>query len=811
MRLFIAAFSLCLLFGSAFAGTPVQKADTLAARLATQQYLYPQEKLYVHTDKPYYIAGDTIWLRAYVVDAATHQPVVKSKYVYVEFQNVDKPPLGEATPELERIRIMEQNGLYAGCFPLSITDGDGNYTLTAYTAFMQNAGPDYFFQMPIHVSAYDNRAEQQTSKRNEKQDFDVAFFPEGGYLIDGVPCTLGFKALQSDGNSIDVSGRIVNSRGHEIAAFKSLHAGMGKVSFTPQLGETYFAECENTEGRFSRVQLPPARNDACVVQLFTASERFAIQVALPRGFDPGPLSLLIQCRGKLCYYKQLDASTVHLSFLRKDFPDGVLQILLLDSENRPLSERLLFCYDGRNQPQVAFKSDKPKYGRREKMSLTLDFTDIEDQPLAGDFSVSVTDNRIVEPRRSSNILTSLLLESDLKGYIEDPAFYFDPQEPDRQQAVDALMLTQGWRRYDIPNVLCGKYSEPAEPVEIGQEIAGRIRKVGLFRKRNFKDYKVSAVVPQFGHYAVSNVDSVGRFALNGFDFPNKTIFVLQALGADNKSDVELLTDEERYPSCSNRFPVRDWSAGIKDYKGNLAQFTDSLKYIMIDKIVVSGKRIDPTESPYEVLVSSSVDYKTIEEEKYGSIEEAVRSQHGVTIRGNKIWAFDKPVSYVIDGVLWDQSLDMPEGQEFILKDDIPSFIPIEMIKKIEIIPSVNAAIFGVRIMGNSVVAITTKNGSELLSGGHNDSERPNRKVIIPFGYQKPAEFYAPKYETPQERNVYERDLRTTIYWNPDIKISPEGKAQIEFYTSDNGVDYTLHVEGLLKSEETPILHKDFTF
>ena len=149
--------------------------------------------------------------------------------------------------------------------------------------------------------------------------------------------------------------------------------------------------------------------------------------------------------------------------MRNDFPDGVLQFLLLDRENRPLSERLLFCYDEDRQPQVTATQDKPRYGRREKVSLTLDFKDAGGNPLTGDFSVSVTDNRIVASRRPNDIRTSLLLESELRGYVEDPAFYFDEREPARRQAADALMLTQGWRRYDIPAVLLGEYAEPSEP------------------------------------------------------------------------------------------------------------------------------------------------------------------------------------------------------------------------------------------------------------------------------------------------------------------------------------------------------------
>lgn len=133
------------------------RAYSLSNRLETQVYLYPQEKIYLHTDKPYYMAGDTIWLRAHVADASTLSPTALSKYVYVELRSAVKPASGEQPPAQQRIRLREREGVYAGYLPLPMTSESGDYTLTAYTAFMRNAGPDYFFRMPVYVSAYGSR------------------------------------------------------------------------------------------------------------------------------------------------------------------------------------------------------------------------------------------------------------------------------------------------------------------------------------------------------------------------------------------------------------------------------------------------------------------------------------------------------------------------------------------------------------------------------------------------------------------------------------------------------------------------------
>ena len=143
------------------------------------------------------MAGDTLWFRAHVVDASTHVPADASRYVYVDFRCVDKTPVGTAAPAAQHYRILERDGVYAGYIPLPMTLESGNYELTAYTHFMRNLPHDYFFRQSVYVSAYGQR--YAPGKQEAVADYDVTFHPEGGYFIEGVRCTAGFKALRADG------------------------------------------------------------------------------------------------------------------------------------------------------------------------------------------------------------------------------------------------------------------------------------------------------------------------------------------------------------------------------------------------------------------------------------------------------------------------------------------------------------------------------------------------------------------------------------------------------------------------------------
>ena len=814
--------------------------------LSTQLSLFPQEKVYLHTDKDSYIAGDMLWFRAYVVDAATHEPLTASRYVYAELQSSEKPPSGEERPAPVRIRILERDGIYAGYFPLPLTSKSGDYTLTAYTAYMRNLSPAYFFRKNIRVGAYGTRYSSPEERGRQQRGYDVTFHPEGGYLIAGHPCWVGFKALRPDGLSVGIRGRIVDDMtGEEVARFETLHAGMGKVSFTPRAGHTYTAECRNEFGSGRKFRLPEPADDARVLQIMPSSERFTVTTLRGEKAPKEELRLLIHCRGQHCYSGAVTDKP--LSFDKEDFPEGVLQVLLLDRDNNVLSERLLLNIDEKHRPRIIVTPDKESYGPREKITLQLQFKDEEGNPLQGDFSVAVTDNRMVDPYRPSDIRTSLLLESELRGYIEDPASYFDTRNRLRQVEADALMLTQGWRRYDIPEVLKGHYAEPREPLEIGQEITGRIRKTGLFKRKNFEGYKVAALVPRFGSFLTADVDEEGRFVMNGFDYPDSTYYVLQATGPNEKTDVELTLDEERYPNVGEPLPRPDWTKRMERYNENFALFTDSLRNILIEEVIISGQARKLPETPYEVLADKSVGYEEIEEYHYTSIGQ-ILTQKGLNEVGGHLTYRGLGVKFMVDGILelgmeampdfeatsealkpikggskqstslqpsWTDSRNDPYDSfkmsfdyknSLEMKSATRSFdynaIPIDMVKRIDIIPPHMTALFGHRVGHNALIVITSKDGSELFKGERQNMDILNLQVVCPSGHQNPAEFYSPKYETDRLRNAPERDLRTTIYWNSSVQSDKFGCNKLEFYSADDPSDYFIMINGL--ENNTPL-------
>ena len=125
-----------------------KKADTLDIQQRILDYYrkVPQEQIYVHTDKPYYVPGDTVWFRTHLVDAVTHTPISRSRYVYLELHDQQADTL------VQRIIVKcDSDGVFANAITLPRHLHGGCYTLAAYTQWMRNFPAERFFYKPLWV------------------------------------------------------------------------------------------------------------------------------------------------------------------------------------------------------------------------------------------------------------------------------------------------------------------------------------------------------------------------------------------------------------------------------------------------------------------------------------------------------------------------------------------------------------------------------------------------------------------------------------------------------------------------------------
>jgi hypothetical protein len=853
--------------------------DSIRDHFVQQVQAFPQEKIYVQTDKSIYIAGETLWFKVYLTDAVVHFPSEYSRFVYVEWIN----PLGSLINR-EKIRIAP--GQSCGQIKISEKLPEGNYTLRAYSGTMYGMDEDYLFHKNIYVHSpfsiqvkdsvsfefednkitasirlgvTDEKKNNQPKKlkvqvngdspktiRTDKEgiadfsfklsddnkkrilhlewedddyffskyfpipvpeeDYDLSFFPEGGNLLEGVACKVGFKALKSDGLSENISGSIVDGEGNVIIpSFQSLHKGMGSFSLIPGKGKTYYALVKNEKNKEHRFLLPKAVEGTYSLSAQWNKSKVQISVKCSSDIQPdSSLFLVIHSRGVVEYAAPWNFSTPYLVLNKTNFSSGILQVLLLDKNWNPLSERLLFCIND-DQADLSLRVNKEKFNIRELVDIQLNVNDKAGKPLSGNFSISVTNDNDVAPDTTTNILTCILLTSELKGYIEDPAFYFKANTIFTNEALDNLMLTQGWRRYNIPEIMKENYAESPGFIEIGQEISGSVK--GLIRGKGIPDSQIKLFSLDIGYANVVVADGEGNFTINDLNFPKNTSFIVQAFTNKGDDRVELQIKEDEYPPVEVSYipvPTIELPPSSENLSRISEEFIDGMRMIHLREVQIkaSKKKKESTDNPLTTLASKSFNREKIEEINATHLEELLWRVPGLQIEGNR-FIFNGsttirkiPAAIAIDGIIVESYED--ESPAFDL-----SQINMMDIERVDIYRGLSSgAAWGPRGAAG-VVSITTRKGE--FSSLRANKTQFNSKVIYPLGYLVPDEFYSPKYETEAQKSNIVPDFRSTLFWKPNIHTGEDGKASLNFYTSDNVSSYSVIVEGI--TNDGLILHK----
>lgn len=811
--------------------------DTILNRIQEQMCVYPQEKLYIHTDRSVYVAGDTAWMKAYVVDAMTHQPVYRSRYVYVELIN----PFNRVET---RIKLRQDSlGMIHGNIALQDTLPSGNYTLRAYTRFMENEGKDYFFRKQIRIlsplekslqlqasrdedgnfcidfvnnlsrnpltinyasvisesgelycSKHENRISLPHWNRKDKTllvkvgnyqqyvsfdentslDYEVSFMPEGGELIPNALCKVAFKSINSKGLGEDITGTIVDETGDTIVDVRSFHKGMGYFSYIPTKEKSYRLLCSNKYGLNKTFSLPKTDTGKYALKVSRNKGHFFVSYLSEHKKNSDSLVLLVHQRG-IPKHLQLWLPISNEKVINMDsFGEGIVNFMLLDTHGNILSERLAFVFhETEHNPML---KDSMTFTPHSKASLSLYAKDKIGNPLNGHASIAITDNSDIKPDSLSSILSSLLLTSELKGYVEEPHWYFQGTDRKRQEALDVLMLTQGWRRYHLQKVIKEKiFDLPRFSHEESMEVKGKI--LSIIRQKPREKALVWIMAPSEGFIHEAIADEKGMFSLHGFEFPDSTTYIIMAQSAKGKNNVILKMEEEAFPSANEKLPMilpnhhkLPWLDYLNKVNERLA-YENGIRHIFMDEVVVTASQKKYLTN-YQIAADKVITEEMIKKSGASSIEMLLRSLVGFRI-------FHSNTLYVLDETPLDGSAAW----------QVMSMIRPEDIQQIDIIRGMKCiGYFGGK--QDAIVAITLKSGSAGASW-----DPVNITHILPLGYQKKANFYAPHYEIKDRDKIDGQDLRTTIHWQPDI-VFKDGKAEVVFYTSGIPTSYSIVVEGI---------------
>ncbi|GAB2700233.1 TonB-dependent receptor plug domain-containing protein [Mucilaginibacter koreensis] len=863
---------------------------TIIARQGKFSENYPVEKIFVHTDKPYYAAGDTIWLKAYVT-VDLHLPTSVSKIVYVDI-------ISSGDTLMQSLKLPVINGLAQGniALPPDVYK-QGNYHLRGYTNYMRNFDADYFFyknipignadkplsvralftpannsgttaarviyrnadgtplagkkvswrienlektldkghgttdqngvlqlSVPPSKSAEDGPAvitasietdakktitNSFTVKAPARKDNDVQFFPEGGHLIAGTEGKVAFKALQSNGLGIEVKGTVTDNDGKTCATFTSQHLGMGMFLLLPENGKTYKATVSFPNGSQQTYNLPAVQQSGIGLAVNSSmASAVAVRILTNQAYlDQNlnkPYYLIAKVGETVVYAAQttLKEKTYDVLIPKAKLVSGVTQITLLDDHARPLAERLAFVQNN-DALNVAVRTDKPSYTRRQKVKLTVSAKN-KLQPAEANFSVAVVNDNMAPYDENSepNILSYLLLTSDLKGYIEQPGYYFNHQDNNTLANLDVLMLTQGYRRYTYTDLMAGRMPQIRYGAEQGIEVTGTLR-TNTGMPVNKGSVRLTIADRHFSQNATTDGNGVFRFT--NIPLVDSSQVVISARGNYRSNSMMLMVDPMTVPNAmTGNAPdaVADIDSTYRNYiKNSKQQYSNSR---MLKEVVIKGQAPVklPSHADYPALTGlSPIADHVINAKSFEGCNNLLSCLPslviGLTYIDNNFYVTRSynqgnrtPVQIFMNGLAVDVNAlngispsDVLSAEIFV-KDDLGLVNRMYNSNGVLVINTKSAALKN---------APKTKISVDELK---NMLPRSDEVTITPQGYSLARQFYIPKYEVGKTNGVG-IDLRTTVYWNPQLKTDKTtGTASAEFFNSDGKGNYRVVVQGI---------------
>ena len=831
--------------------------------------IFPQEKVYVQFDNTSYYTGETIWFKAFVVNASTLKRA-ESKVLYVDLIS----PTGVLLKQ-QKLKIVA--GQADGSFVLM--DGSteqarekrgvleypsGFYEVRAYTSYMLNFGAEsvfsrvfavyekpkregnYYAEPPVMKVRWDETLEELRPKTEKLRRINCEFYPEGGHLVMGKPCRVAFKVTDETGFGIDANGVLDDTD----ISFRTVHDGMGWFTFTPD--ERRNTITMTVDGKSKSFTLPrPLESGLTFRADASGTETLRLSIDCTPDMADLTVGLALTCRGEVFDFCTVQTGTQPVEQLlsMKNVPEGVCRVYLFGTDGNIYASRSIYHNSGADRtPSIRVYSDKDKYEAFERVSLSFNLKDGKGNPYRDRFCLSVRDVRGQSNALADDLRTSMLLSSDLKGFIENPSWYFDSNDSRRNEALDLLCLVQGWERYDWQTMTGQKEFSEKHRMEENLTVNGWI--MNSSGKKPLDNIEVLAsLMPndktQSEVYSYKT-DSSGYFGFDiGVDFYDKARFAIRAQPERKRligPDARIVFDRSLFPAVRAYQPQEMIFTGLvpapgKKGKKGKTTLDEDLAVISKDKgIVLPEVDIDEDRmyvdyfrfQAFDVAKDVEIEldkgeYTTdllgylLEKDYHVTIDMAVLPNTGKKeLQITEINGF--PVFFYVHNEKRLLTIGMYENPMNIDSRDIKSIIvfnrPMGMFDILAQCPLIMDYLN--HTMGSIspsakvsdpmlLVDIQVKESGEIST--RDELFNINKRVTTVEGYSRPFAFYSPSYpDGPIPGDV---DYRRTLYWNPNVVTDSEGNAQVEFYNNSITDHFNISAAGITASGVPYILNENW--
>lgn len=656
---------------------------------------------------------------------------------------------------------------------------------------------------------------------------DLQFFPEGGDLVAGLPGRVAFKAVNEFGKPADVVGEVLDASGTVMARFESFHDGMGAFDFTPAAGGAYSARLLKPVETPAHFPLPAAQAAGYQLQLKRQTDD-ALHVAVS-GTRPGKVFLVATARDDIFFFQEITLQTTanaqqptaNSQIPTRGLPPGIVRITLFDAHAVEQAERLAFVHRDRGL-RIEIRPDREQYLPRDRVRLDLRVRDAADKPVQGQFSLAVTDEKMLTyaDDKQGHLLAALLLEQDVQGKIEEPNFYFDRAEPKSVAALDYLLMTQGWRRFAWRELRASQPPQYAYAAE-------RAVVAGAMLKANGKPYK-NATVKLYPNGPTQTTDKQGRFV---FERPDLNRYTHLEYGPRQYFPVK--NYQQGIVLSGGGYVGSGWAHTVEPNAGSPAlrgTITDDMGEELIGatvKVFQNGQLVRGAVTDYEGNYRLTLEpgayslefcYTGYKNFKTSEIRIEPKTRHTVDAAmdtGNVLQEVTV-VAYKVPLIEQDKT----QGGQTLTTEQVRN-LPTRSINamagtttapakptEVGIRGSRSEAteyfIDGVRVSSEEILEELRSTSSDLVGSGmpvrysaKSDDRLAKKKMTARPAdrFARARQFYVPRYDQQQQPET-RTDFRTTIYWNPAVRTDARGRAEVEFFASDAVTNFRATVEGI---------------
>ncbi|MBW3467425.1 Plug domain-containing protein [Arthrospiribacter ruber] len=795
--------------------------ERLQEKLTQHIQSNPFEKVYLHTDKSHYLLNDTIWIKAYgTVEMGMEIPqATPTVPLYINlYSNLNKEPVVQETIKLEE-------GMGWGDLVLPRELNPGNYSLIAFSSRSESAGEQYLFAKDIWIGDLKDAFIPRTELDGT---LNVSFFPEGGELVEGIKSKVGFKATGDKGLGEEFYGYLLQNEKDTLLRFASNPLGMGSFEFIPEKEAQYSAYVKSLQSKWKPVLLPRAKAKGEVLHLDILSDEGKGIIEVKSNSSTDKNMLLVGISGGEFFWSEsfkLEDGSATVRFEKDDFPPGITQITLMEETGLPVAERLVYLHPYA-QALLEFATDKVSYSPKDMVNMDITVMDEFGAPIAGDFSVSITDaKQVASDPHATNIFSHFRLGAELKGLVENPYYYFDVENEAAETHLDDLLLTQGWRKFSWERLA----DESAKPFEFekGLKLSGQVEQLG--GNPIEEPHQITMMVNSsydFPQVIEGETDKEGRFLFSELDFYDSvSVFVQAYLQADGinkspkKNNLIKLDDKVlkgRPEKVISGIPVGhledldfEYVVKVGEARNMMEQFVLGQE-VLLQEITVEASNLTKPNDARTILYKGKPDFSlpvTREDFVYANAIHFLRNRvPSVQVVGDVFSFQDPPRVLIRGGIITGNASGRPQNQSHpILIDGQPTDVLMAMslnmidVERIDVITNLgNRAMMS----GSAYINILTKTGNPGAELQEDPRLGQGNDLLFTKGYVTKREFYVPsgKFE---EGTPFAQDFRSTLYWNPNLSTQEDGKINISFPLNEGSDSFEVILEGL-SSEMEPI-------